>query len=239
MNSTEIIILRKTVYMESSLIVSGLSPDYGKLDLLIKGELKITSKKTPIIDLFREIAVSFNESSNSTLHTALNIDLISEHDNIVAVPENYRLAARIAEFILTNTQPELPCPQTSITLNHVLIHLASTGNENIIKERFFGKIWNRIQSLVLIKTGFLHENGFMPDSFDSDEQQNYKQQLFIEQLVEAGLGEMPIPECTNRYWLAFNDWLNQICNYHNLKVAEEQIHQNNTTLSNPSNKQPD
>ena len=43
--TTNLIVLRKTPYMETSLIISGLSPDFGKLDLLAKGELKISSKK--------------------------------------------------------------------------------------------------------------------------------------------------------------------------------------------------
>jgi hypothetical protein len=227
--STEIIILRKTPYMESSIILSGLSPDYGKIDLLVKGEQKISGKKTPVVDLFREIAVSFHESQHSTLHTAVSIELVREHDNIAAVPENFKLATKIAEFILNNTQPELPCPQTGITLNNVLTHLAAAGNEEIVKTHFFDQIWNRIQSLILIKTGFLHENGFMPDNFSEDEEQNSQQQLFIEQIVGAGIGENPLPERANRYWINFNEWLNQICSFHNLKVPDERSNRGQTS----------
>ena len=41
------IILRKIPYQESSLIVSGLSPDFGRLDFLLKGARGTGAKKFP------------------------------------------------------------------------------------------------------------------------------------------------------------------------------------------------
>lgn len=216
--TTNLIVLRKTPYMETSLIISGLSPDFGKLDLLAKGELKISSKKYPVIDLFREIQVSFHESLNSTLHSITTAELVAEHDNIGEVPENFLLANKLGNFLLSNTQPDLPCPQTSIILGNVLVHLGSAGNEELIKGRFFGQLWNRLHCSVILKMGFLHENGFMPDNLSNDETQNYEQQLFIEQVVEAGIGDMELPERANKYWLQLDKWLDSICEYHELKL---------------------
>jgi len=216
--TTNLIVLRKTPYMETSLIVSGLSPDFGRLDLLAKGELKISAKKYPVIDLFREIQVSFHESLNSTLHSITTAELIAEHDNVAEVPENFLLANKLGNFLLSNTQPDLPCPQTSIILGNVLVHLSSAGNEELIKQRFFGQLWNRLHCSVILKMGFLHENGFMPDSLTSDEAKNYEQQLFIEQVVEAGIGDMALPERANKYWLQLDKWLDSICEYQELKL---------------------
>jgi recombinational DNA repair protein (RecF pathway) len=203
--------------METSLIVSGLSPDFGKLDLLAKGELKLSAKKYPVIDLFREIQASFHENRNSTLHSITTAELIAEHDNIAEIPENFLLANKLGNFLLSNTQPDLPCPQTSIILGNVLIHLSSSGNEELIKRRFFGQLWNRLHCSVILKMGFLHENGFMPDTLSNDETQNYEQQLFIEQVIEAGIGDMALPERANKYWLQLDKWLDSICEYHELK----------------------
>jgi hypothetical protein len=216
--TANLIVLRKTPYMETSLIVNGLSPDFGKLDLLAKGELKISAKKYPVIDLFREIQVSFHESqSASTLHSVTAAELIAEHDSIAEVPENFILANKLGNFLLNNTKPDLPCPQTSIVLDNVLVHLGSAGNEELIKQRFFGQLWNRLHCSVIMKMGFLHENGFMPDNLSSDDTKNYEQQLFIEQVVEAGIGDMELPERPNKYWLQLDKWLDSICEYHELK----------------------
>ncbi len=216
--TTNLIVLRKTPYMETSLIVSGLSPDFGKLDLLAKGELKLSTKKYPVIDLFREIQVSFHESQNSTLHNMTTAELIAEHDNIAEVPENFLLANKLGNFLLANTQPDLPCPQTSIVLGNVLVHLSPAGNEELIRQRFFGQLWNRLHCSVILKMGYLHENGFMPDMLCDDEAKNYEQQLFIEQVVEAGIGDMALPERANKYWLQLDKWLDSICEYHELKL---------------------
>ena len=105
-----------------------------------------------------------------------------------------------------------------MTLDNVLVHLGSTGNEELIKGRFFGQLWNRLHCSVILKMGFLHENGFMPDTLSNDEAQNYEQQLFIEQVVEAGIGEMTLPERANKYWLQLDKWLDSICEYHELKL---------------------
>ena len=58
----------------------------------------------------------------------------------------------------------------------------------------------------------------MPDSLTSDEAKNYEQQLFIEQVVEAGIGDMALPERANKYWLQLDKWLDSICEYQELKL---------------------
>lgn len=217
--SANLIILRKTPYMETSLVINGLSPDFGRLDLLVKGELKLGAKKYPVMDLFREVQVSFYENHSSAMRCAIGAELVAEHDSIAEIPENFMLAARLGNFLLNNTQPELPCPQTSLVLGNVLAQLGPGGNEELLKKRFFGQLWGRLHCSVILKIGFLHENGFMPDTLSDNETQNHEQQLFIEQVVEAGLGEAALPERANRYWPQLDRWLDSLCEYHGLKLG--------------------
>ena len=77
--STPLIVLSKSPYRESSLIVVGISPDYGKLQLVCNGAQKISGKEYVQVDLFRELSVEFTES-RSTLKTAREIEIISTND---------------------------------------------------------------------------------------------------------------------------------------------------------------
>ena len=67
---TDYIILRKIPFQESSLVVSGISPDYGRLDFLLKGARSAGGKKFPYAGLFRELQVEFqdNRSGSSLLY---------------------------------------------------------------------------------------------------------------------------------------------------------------------------
>jgi recombinational DNA repair protein (RecF pathway) len=60
--ATTIIVLKKIPYQESSLIVSSISAEYGKVDFIVKGARRITKKKQPIVDLFRELNIEYRES---------------------------------------------------------------------------------------------------------------------------------------------------------------------------------
>ena len=50
--STPLIVLSKSPYRESSLIVTGISPDYGRVQLLCNGAQKISGKDYVLVDIF-------------------------------------------------------------------------------------------------------------------------------------------------------------------------------------------
>ena len=56
---TAYIILRKIPFQESGLIVSGLSPEFGRLDFLLKGVRDTGAKKFLYAELFRELSIEF------------------------------------------------------------------------------------------------------------------------------------------------------------------------------------
>ena len=89
--STPVIVLSKTPYRESSLIVVGISPDYGRISLMCSGARKISGTSYVTVDLFRELSVEFTES-RSTLKNAREIEILSTNDKLPEYPAHFRLA---------------------------------------------------------------------------------------------------------------------------------------------------
>jgi len=59
MIDANIIVLRKTPFSESSLVIASLSAEHGRLDFLARGAMRVEKKRFPELDLFREVNVHF------------------------------------------------------------------------------------------------------------------------------------------------------------------------------------
>jgi DNA repair protein RecO len=202
---TQVIILRKTPYKETSLIVSSLSPHYGRLDFVLKGELKITKKKSPTFDLFREVEIEFKDK-DSDLQTPSSINLLTSFDNISFYPKKFAIACKIAIFIMKNTFSNISCKNCYLSLKNILTKLSS--NSEILYPE------------TLIKLEYLNENGLLPSSFsNSDNIESSKQNKFIELLLKYSKGEIEtLPSLNEEYWKKFNGWIVNLSRYHHLKL---------------------
>ncbi len=208
--STKIIILKKTAYQESSLIVSTISAEYGKIDFVVKGARRITKNKQPIVDLFRELAVEFRESS-SGLNSPVSLDLLKEHDKLALNPDIYLDVSRLASFLLRNIYPNVPCPRAYSALSN-LLNKAAVGS--IIAFDF-----------ILLKLVFLFENGLLPENFETntDSQLQHtaeveKQRKFLNMLILYAEGKLPdIPTLSTDYKNKFSAWVNGLCHYNDLE----------------------
>lgn len=204
--STQFIILAKRPYRETALLLDGISPDCGRLSLVLHGGQKLSEKSFPVADLFRELDVEFNDNERSTLHTATRAELAASFDAIADHPKNYALAGRIAAFLLKNMQPELPQPYTYDAFKSVLSQLAGIGDPADPD----APRWTMEQCAVVIKTAYLYENGLLPEA------RSEAQNDFLENLVAAGIDNSPLPECAPEYWGALNKWLNSLLEFHQL-----------------------
>lgn len=201
--SCQFIILDKRPYRENALITSGISPDYGKVSFVVHGAQKLSEKSFPIADLFREVEIEFNDDGTpKELYTAKNIELQTVFDTISNNPRNFKMAGKIASFLLKNT-PALPQPYTYDSLRSVLANLAGMDCQH--------PLWTLEQCAVVIKSAYLCENGLLPEG--QTEQQND----FLENLVAAGIDNSPLPDCAAEYWSALNNWLNSLIEFHHLK----------------------
>ena len=200
--STPLIVLSKSVYRESSLIVVGISPDYGKLQIVCNGALKVSGSDFPMVDLFRELSVEFTESK-TPLKTAREVELLSNFDGVADIAVNYRLAGKMGSFLLHNIQEELPLPYTYDSFRSVLCHLSGEAPE---EER-----WSPMQCAVVLKTAYLCESGLLPQTQDE------RSSAFLENVVAAGIDNSELPKCPANYWAQLNDWLGTVMDLNGLR----------------------
>jgi recombinational DNA repair protein (RecF pathway) len=200
--STPLIVLSKSVYRESSLIVVGISPDYGKLQIVCNGALKVSGSDFPMVDLFRELSVEFTESK-TPLKTAREVELLSNFDGVADIAVNYRLAGKMGSFLLHNIQEDLPLPYTYDSFRSVLCHLSGEAPE---EER-----WSPMQCAVVLKTAYLCESGLLPQTQDE------RSSAFLENVVAAGIDNSELPKCPANYWAQLNDWLGTVMDLNGLR----------------------
>lgn len=200
----QFIVLDKRPYRESALICSGLTSDYGRLSFVINGAQKLSEKNFPAAGLFRELELEFNyDDTPREMYTAKNVELLTDFDDIANNQRHFKMAGRIASFLLKNTKPEQDLLFTYNSLRSVLANLAGMdcGHEP----------WTLEQCAVVIKCACLHDNGMLPEG------QNEQQNDFLENLLASGPDNSPLPACDPRYWSILNNWLNSLIDFHQLK----------------------
>jgi hypothetical protein len=211
LETANLIVLRKTPYKETSLIVSGISPDFGKLDLLARGERKLSKKHFPAFDLFREVQVSFSETGKSELHTVTDAELVKSFDQVALIPDNFQFAANVGSFLLKNSAPQLPSPLTYDAYRNILENLCLVAQKQPAP-------WSIKQCSVIIKSTYLYENGLLPEDFSSDNSRDQKFHELLEAIIAAGNEGAPLPKCPENYWPHLDKWLNSIIKYHQLQL---------------------
>ena len=200
METTSFIVLKKIVYREHDLIVHGISPDFGRLDLLASGELRSSDKQLPAIGLFRELEVAI-EAPASTLVRIDHRELIGECDAIGNDPALFDFAVKSGAFLLKNCAYELPSPLVYDTLRNMLHHLANPRAPGA---------WSQLECSVIIKSVFLYENGLLPQL------ENPRANGVLEQLVEAGVENQKITDLTPDTWDNLKNFLNKVIKQNNL-----------------------
>ncbi len=199
--NSNFIVLKKAPYQESSLIITTISPEYGKLSFVVKGARRITKTKQPIVDLFRELTIEFKESKNE-LHTPINIELISNFDKIAFKPKTFLDFLKLNNFLLKNTYSHIQYPKTYSALRTLLVKASNTN---------FSPFETSLFKLV-----FLFENGFLPDFFE--EEKENQQQIFLQKLISYAEGKtQSIPHLSDEYKSKFSNWILILCKNNNLE----------------------
>ncbi len=193
---TTVIILRKTPYRDADLIVTGVSPDFGKLDLIGYGALKIGEKKFPVLDLFNELEVGFEPVENGPAKL-LDAELTTSFAPVADRLDIFRFAGKIAAFVLKNSAPELPMAIVYDTLRHVLGNLALTAAGK-------SAVWTPEAGGVIIKLAVLQENGLLPEF------EQLEVGALFDAVIEAGIEGTPLPEYAPEYWPKLSLYLNTL-----------------------------
>lgn len=196
MERTTVIVLRKTALREADAIVTAVSPDWGKLELIGYGALSVNGKKFPVLDCFNELEIGF-EVSEKGPGKLVDAELITSFAPVADRLDIYRLSGKIAAFVLKNSAPELPMAIVYDTLRHVLGNLSLTAAGKDAS-------WSPEACGAVIKLACLQENGLLPEFEDE------KISMFFESVIEAGIEGTPLPQCAPDYWRKLTLYLNTL-----------------------------
>lgn len=194
---TDYIILRKILFQESSLVVSGLSPDYGRLDFLLKGARGSGSKKFPYAGLFRELVIEFREnSSDSGLFYLRSHEPKNNFDAIANHPELYIKLCEYIQFLLKHTRPMLELPLTYEALATLLRRLSGNSGSEF--------------QLAAAELVFLRESGLVPDVPDGDSGRG----AALEKILNYALDpQLPEPDFSPEYISRLIQWVRSLRRY--------------------------
>lgn len=195
---TTCIVLRQTPFQESGLIVSGLSPDAGRLDFLIKGARSCGKKKFPELGLFRELSLKYRAPDHrSTLFSVREPELLTVFDSVSLHTENYFAACELAAFLTANTRPLLESGQSYRALRTLLTHYSAEDG---------AEPWQ-----MLVKLAFLNENGLIPEPERESEEE------LLAHLLAASQGEENPPELPQEYRDRLIRWTDRLLQHHGFR----------------------
>jgi len=125
---TTYMILRKTPFRDTSLIVAGISPDFGRLDFMLRGARSIGKKSFPIAGVFREYSISFRPSSASGgMSSLVSMELLATHDRLAESMACYLAACDMASMLIRIAPPMLEIPYIWKAFSVMLSRMERTG----------------------------------------------------------------------------------------------------------------
>ena len=147
---TRYMILRKTPFRDTSLVVAGISADHGRLDFVLKGARAIGKKQFPTADVFREFRIEFRPSRRAeSMPSLVSMDLTAAHDGIAQSMDCYLAACAFAAETLRRAQPMLEMPLAWQAFSVMLTRMDRTLTPKI--------------PLMLARLAVLREHGMLSD----------------------------------------------------------------------------
>lgn len=157
---TRYLVLRKTPYSETSLVLAGISPDAGQLHFLVRGARKLGRKQFPVADVLRTLTIAYRPGRGE-LHSWQEAEMTEDFAAVARQPAAYRMAVWLAHFALANIQPALPQPRIFGACETALRRLAAgteapaPGPERVELTCLAARV-----GLAMV---FLDEQGLLPD----------------------------------------------------------------------------
>jgi DNA repair protein RecO (recombination protein O) len=125
-DSSAAILLRKTRLTETSLILTWLTQEHGKLKTVAKGARRPKSRFAGVLDLFFECEIQFARSRKSELHVLREAVLREPFENLRFDYGRIALASYFVELMELVTELEAPAPELFDLQRRALEHLDST-----------------------------------------------------------------------------------------------------------------
>jgi DNA repair protein RecO (recombination protein O) len=124
LDTTSAILLRKVKLTETSLIVTWLTEQHGKLKTVAKGARQAKSRFAGRLDLFFECEIQFSRSRKSELHALREAELREAYDGLRLNYPRLALASYFVELIELVTEPEHAVPELFDLLRRALRHVS-------------------------------------------------------------------------------------------------------------------
>ena len=129
---TRYMILRKTPFRDTSLVVAGISADHGRLDFVLKGARAIGKKQFPTADVFREFLLEFRPPRRAdSMPSLVSLDLTAAHDGLAESMDCYLAACSFAAETLRRAQPMLEMPLAWQAFSVMLTRMEQTLSPQI------------------------------------------------------------------------------------------------------------
>jgi recombinational DNA repair protein (RecF pathway) len=189
--TTDGIVLRKTAYSETSLIIAVLTPSQGQMSFMLKGARRSGKRAFVEVDLFRHVSISYRPSSRSELHTARTAECLTAFDVVATEPAHFRLMSCLARLILDHSHAGAPIPQVYAGLLGTL--------QRLQRDRDAPSVPLLLANTLLL----LADEGLLPD-YSADPETEAK----LRGLMQLPLSpEAPIPPYADHDWSALKEWL--------------------------------
>jgi len=120
LETTTAILLRRTKLTETSLILTWLTRDFGRLKTVAKGARSRKSQFAGVVDLFFACEISYVRSARSDLHALREVHLLETHSEIRFDYRRLALASYFAELLELVTEAEHALPELYDLLQRAL-----------------------------------------------------------------------------------------------------------------------
>ena len=181
---TDFIALRKVPYTDNAIILSGLSPEHGRLSFMVRGATK--RRDFPLLDIFRLLHVEFVPGRES-LSKIVSADLVEDFSRLAGDYDAYEAASWMASFSLMNVMPMLPHPLYANAVEVALRRLANgTHSPDAVR--------------TCVAVAFLFEEGWLGRAMKSEQASRQ-----CRELLEMAAGE-PGPSLTPASWRRQLEW---------------------------------
>jgi DNA repair protein RecO (recombination protein O) len=123
LETTPAILLRRTKLTDTSLIVTWLTEQHGRVKTVGKGARGAKSPFAGVLDLFFLCEISYVRSRRTELHGLREVRLVEPHAQLRFDYPRLALASYFAELLELVTEPEHPVPEMYDLLRRALGYL--------------------------------------------------------------------------------------------------------------------
>ena len=199
--TTRFLVLRKTPYSETSLVLAGISPDSGQLHFLVRGARRLTRKQFPVADLFRELQVQYRPG-RSGLHNPRTAEVIRDFGTVARQLSTFNTAVWLARFALANVVGEAEGPRFYEALITALERLKEQSGQQTTEHVA------ECAAFVGVPLVYLDEHGLLSDYAHAPAKRRRRQLL-----LRMAVGEEDPPNLSPADWKRIREWVESLLHY--------------------------